>query len=478
MRITPVLKNINLTNAGLVLFVILLTLAAGLSGLIFESPHSPIIVAVAVVGIVLAVIFLQDSGLALCAAIFIALLPQQILSLVPIPVIRQYPVLVCVGLACFSWLLGMMRHHQKIVWTSTTLLMIAFLVWSIATLFWAANPALGRQCLISYIIGLVLLLLSVNTIDSPKNVNRLMITLALHGWMLMLASTITILTRGYIPSTRLKVLDMNENDMGILALLAMIGVLWQVMQPSTHHRKIKELLSWIFLLMTIGLVAVSGSRGSAVSLLITLLTFCLWKPTRLWGVRGLLVLGLAVLFVPMAFTTTLERFAAMEGDTFFGPREVLWQAAWNLIVDHPWQGVGIGNGRYELIRYLSQITGIAGAARAATHNPVLQVWGETGLPGIILYMGVPVSAVWLFVREYLRCRERDMQGLLPYFALLSSSFAGYMASWIKGGGMEVSITYFLMLSLLLIPVCLDSKSQMVSAEPPAMNLGDTLHYAK
>jgi hypothetical protein len=43
---------------------------------------------------------------------------------------------------------------------------------------------------------------------------------------------------------------------------------------------------------------------------------------------------------------------------------------------------------------------------------------------------------------------------MPYFALATSAFLGYFASWIKGGGMELSHSYFLMLAIFLIPSCL------------------------
>lgn len=45
--------------------------------------------------------------------------------------------------------------------------------------------------------------------------------------------------------------------------------------------------------------------------------------------------------------------------------------------------------------------------------------------------------------------------LASYFALMSSVFVGFMLSWIKGGGLEYHRTYFLMLSLLLVPSQLD-----------------------
>lgn len=474
MRTVFPFRNTNIKEIGLVLSSLVMTVLAGFSFLIFKKPLSPLFVLGAVLAGVLGAAFVRDPLWALGTAIFVALLPGQILSYINIPFIRQYPILFFMLLACVCWLFSVLSRHRKIIWTSSLSLMLTFLLWGLVTLLWAPNPVLGRQAIMAYMIGFVPLLLIINNINSIQTINRLMNFVALSGWVLMLVGMETILTKGITSGTRLSVIGMNENELGIVALVTMIGVLWQVLQPTTRYMGMKKLLSLMFILMTIVLVAASGSRGSAISLIVTLVAFCFWNPTRKWGLYGLLLLAFGGILVPFLFTTTLDRFLITRGDTLLGGREVLWQATWNLILDRMWQGVGIGNARQELIGYLLHVPGIAGAVKAPTHNPVLQIWAETGLPGIILYMGVPVSAVWLFTREYFHCRERDFHGLLPYFALVSSTFAGYMASWIKGGGMEASITYFLMLSLLLIPACLDSKNQVVSTEPPVMNLGDTL----
>ncbi len=455
MRTASFLRTTALTRVGLVVLATLISLAAGVSILIFQTPQSPLFVAGAIFAAVLAVIFLHDPVWACCAAIFLALLPGQTLSLITIPVIHDYPVLLALIFACVSWLIGAAIHRRKIVWTSTNLVMLAYLVWCIVTLFWAPNLIFGRQQLAPYIIGFVLLLLLVNNIDSQQGMNRLMTTLALSGWVLVLMGVGTMITNGYLPGTRLEVLDMNSNAIGTLVLVTITGVLWQVMQPTSRHRGIKKLLLLMFLLTTIALVAASGSRGSAISLLVTLLAFCFWKPTRSWGLLGLTVLMLGAILAPLLFTTTLERFAINRGDTLLGGREALWLATWNLILDHPWLGVGIGNARQALIPYVILLRSLGGSESAATHNPVLQVWAETGLAGILLYLGVLGSAVWTFVRKYILCRRLGRQALLPYFALVSSAFLGYLVSWIKGGGMESDITYFLMLALLLIPAGLN-----------------------
>jgi O-antigen ligase len=169
----------------------------------------------------------------------------------------------------------------------------------------------------------------------------------------------------------------------------------------------------------------------------------------------LLILVVAVVSAPFAFSTILARLEVERGDTRLGGREALWRAAWLLIRDHIWWGVVMGNAPYEVTNYLRMFRGVWQYDRVAIHNPILTIWAETGIPGMLLYLGVLGSAVWLFVRQYRRHRKAGVAWLVPYFALVSSVFVGYMLSWIKGGGMESDFTYFLMLGLLLIPGGLD-----------------------
>ena len=119
--------------------------------------------------------------------------------------------------------------------------------------------------------------------------------------------------------------------------------------------------------------------------------------------------------------------------------------------------MGIGNGPFAVVPYLRMFTGLWGGVREPIHNPVLAIWAETGLPGILLYLCVLGSSVWLFIQEYFQHKSRDLRSLTLYFALVSSVFVGFMFSWIKGGGLEYHFTYFLMLALMLIPSCLDIK---------------------
>jgi len=432
---------------GLIVLAVIATLVAGVFGLIYPSTYAPLIAGGAIATTAAMLACLRRPVWALYAALFVVLLPIGLIPADTHSLLNRSMAMVALA----TWLVGAPSRHRGGRWTATVMIMIGFLAWSMVTLLWADNVSAGVTILQAYALRLILFLFLIpSEIRTRERLDGLMNTLALSGWLLMVAGAGTLLLQGYTPGTRLKVLDVNENGLGILALVTMIGVLWQAVRPSQRHAQLKVLGSWVFLFGMIGLVAVSGSRGSALSLVVTLLAFCVWRPTRRWGMVGVLAVAVGIILAPSLFLTTLERFAGGGSETLLGGREALWQAGARLFLDHPWGGVGIGSSAFSVMPYARLLRSIE-YAWASIHNPVLVILTETGIPGLLLYFGVLGSAAFSFARQARQHHSSASRALAPYFALVTSAFLGYMVSWIKGGGTESDFTYFLMLGLLLIP---------------------------
>jgi len=191
---------------------------------------------------------------------------------------------------------------------------------------------------------------------------------------------------------------------------------------------------------------------------------------------GLLILAVAVISAPFVFSTLGRRFSEDAGGPL-GGRLLIWQASWLLIREHPWGGSGIGNASLSVVPYFGMLASRNLQAyrgeRISLHNPVLQIWAGTGIPGILCYLGVLGSAIWLFVRQYCHCRGTGRHSLASYFALVSCVSVGVMLSWIKGGGMEQAPSYFLLLALLVIPSCLDVTEVDCTTENEIQDVGAT-----
>lgn len=454
------LKAGKLKPIGIILVAAIITLAAGFSGLAYPSTYSPVYVLIVVAAVVVLAVWLWHPTWALYTAIFIVFLPAGL-----IPASLQSTLNRVITVVAFAiWLFDLLLRRKRVSLTGSAIWMLVFITWSLLTFFWVENLTAAKIILQVYIMRFLLFVLLIpNQIRTLSNLKGLLTTMAVSGWLFLVVSLAVLIQQGYTPGLRFKAYDVNENEAGLLTMVMMLGVLWLVSQPWKRYRMFGVSLAYAFITLTMGLVAVSGSRGSAISLFITLLFFLFWRSSRPWGKFGFLILLVAILILPALFTTTLERFTSANG-TLLGGREALWLAAWSVIQNHPLRGVGIGGSAYAILPYLGMHPSAGGVEGLSAHNPVLVVWSETGLIGLFSYLGVLISAMAAFVKQYLRYKTQDIQErFLPYFALVASVFAGYLASWIKGGGMQTGYLFFLLIGLLLIPSGLDRR-EVLGAE--------------
>jgi tetratricopeptide (TPR) repeat protein len=77
------------------------------------------------------------------------------------------------------------------------------------------------------------------------------------------------------------------------------------------------------------------------------------------------------------------------------PRLIIWESSWNLLQATPWQGIGLGLYYLAYPPYRNPADSSGGFF---AHNDYLQIWIETGLPGLALLLVVLVAAFMLFVR--------------------------------------------------------------------------------
>ena len=203
------------------------------------------------------------------------------------------------------------------------------------------------------------------------------------------------------------------------------------------------------MLCAVALIALSGSRGGAISVGLLLLMLLFFRPARKWAVGGVAVILCLFLFAPFLFDTLIQRAIEGEGGEL-GGRPILWEASLLFMRDHL-LGAGIGNGPFRLHPYIASLTSATNHRMdLPSHQPFLEVGVDTGLVGLIIYVCVIGSAIWSFVQS----RSRWL--LSPscpdgYYLTVIGVAAAYGATWIKGGGLENHTSLIVMFALLLIP---------------------------
>ncbi len=76
-------------------------------------------------------------------------------------------------------------------------------------------------------------------------------------------------------------------------------------------------------------------------------------------------------------------------------RFLIWERAWRMLMDDPWWGVGLGTYWLQWPPYRNP-DDISGGFYV--HNDYLQIWIETGLPGLLLLLAVYVAVLVMFIR--------------------------------------------------------------------------------
>ncbi len=158
----------------------------------------------------------------------------------------------------------------------------------------------------------------------------------------------------------------------------------------------------IIALLLAAALYLSFSRGAWLGAVAAVGAMMAFAPRRLWIGLGLVAIAAAMLIglsnaglLPSAISERLAdagdlfQFRDVRGapinDTNYAliERQAHWQAALNMITDHPWTGVGFSNYQpvYEQYRLLNWPMPLGHA-----HNIYLNIAAETGLPGLAAYL--------------------------------------------------------------------------------------------
>ena len=253
----PFATRYPLRQVSLVTLTIALSCIAGASGAVYHSPIPLLLAATGICLMAAFVIWLKNPVWALYATLVAVFLPTGILPAAWQANVNRGMTVVAFGV----WLLAVICYRRRVTITGTAWWMLAFIVWSLATLIWAEDFGVAWIGIQTYVLRLVLfLILIANEVRARKQLDGLMGTLALCGWILVVSSAVVIASEGYSPGERLYVFGMNENSTGILALLTMVGILWSGTRMHDRPRTAARIAGFVFIGLALVVTATSGSR--------------------------------------------------------------------------------------------------------------------------------------------------------------------------------------------------------------------------
>lgn len=341
------------------------------------------------------------------------LLFWAVLFLLPFGSLMELPLLIC---ALFG-IRDVWRHPSSIQNPTGRIVLIVFLAYWLPELFSAFDSSAPEKSWQEVILDLRFLPLAwFALLALPDGMSR-------HQWarltaVLVMVWTIDALAQaalgislgGTAQSDRISGIFSDDNlKLGpVLAVLSPI-LLWSVWQQDRR---------WLLLAVwsVLGLaILLAGARAAWLSYAIVTLVL-LWKlafsPRRFFLLTAL-VLGIssvgatASYFASDRFKARVDRsLQALNGthdswNTALAGRLPIWSTALKMGVDHPVNGVGVRAFRYAYPAYAeADDLWVRDTGRGAlhAHQIVLEIWTETGLIGLLCWIGGAVSLILLWRR--------------------------------------------------------------------------------
>jgi putative inorganic carbon (HCO3(-)) transporter len=295
----------------------------------------------------------------------------------------------------------------------------AFILIGVPFSFWAGG---SLQVFTSYYVQVALIfLLMVNTVTSPRRVERIC-------WVIVLAfgyvAARTIfdymrginLVEGHRASGPVGGFFANPNDLALNLVAFLPLAMMYVQRPGPVVKRIVSLGITLLMLTAIVLTKSRSGQLGAAAMLLTYLIFT--RSLRPGTLIGLVLAGLIVVpSLPASYWERMSSIVNEEQDATKSSQErrMLMEQAWQIFLDNPIFGIGAG-----------QFQNYTDPGRAAkwrvTHNALLQVAAELGVFALITFSFLIVRAFgaawwtrktlsWIYLRGRLKGAAADEDGL-------------------------------------------------------------------
>lgn len=263
--------------------------------------------------------------------------------------------------------------------------LLAFGLLAAASVSWSIHPETSRATAVELAKLIAIYLVMVNVVTSRRRLAALCAAL-------VLASMVTSfgVVRWYLAGNDL-VEGYRARWVGVYADPNHMAMDVGLVVPLAVAFLVRSGSRWIFRLacgvaaaLAVAAVVLSHSRGGFIGLLVATAVWVGRERLRTKAMALALALGVGLLaFAPESFWRRNQTVAALEEDASAMGRVYAWQVASRISVDRPLLGVGAGAFRFAWPLYAPP------EARRAyvAHNVFLDVVGELGLTGLLLFLG-------------------------------------------------------------------------------------------
>lgn len=190
------------------------------------------------------------------------------------------------------------------------------------------------------------------------------------------------------------------NDFGgyLVVVLSLVAAL--LLANNYFGLKINS-LSVLAVLSTLAIIF-TFSRGSWLAMSFSFIFIAIFSRENLKRLIPVFLVVIILFLFPLFNERLFLTFKA-GGDS---DRFRYWLAAWKMISDHPFFGMGVGTFMANFSKYLP------GVNVSYAHNCYLQIWAETGFFALFSFGAFMVSFVYLGIKRFIVSKDFLLLGLL------------------------------------------------------------------
>ncbi len=345
------------------------------------------------------------------------------------------------------------------------LLFSAFLLWALITSFISPFSDVAIDAVMERCKLLIIILLALNAFQTEGQL-RFYLLFVLGCFMLFPARGTFIGGDTVMGRVVWNFIYNNPNDLAALSLLALgIALAITFSEAAWTYVRLGAVFSAVLLLIVI---LRTQSRGTFLGLVVaTAPAFIpmLFKQLRRAIVVGIVVALVANFTVPQTLwdrlsgiqkLTSTDTIAEADTEGSAGQRFEILKVGWQIFLDHPVFGVGLG--AYPLANNMYSPS----LGKRDTHNTYVNLAAEVGLPGLAIWCALVGSVL---LRAY-GIRRRAAESLLKvqnYW--LSQTIIGFLVAGIFGSFAPLNLLYLILSVLACSTTLLQNTTR--SANPQA-----------
>jgi O-antigen ligase len=320
---------------------------------------------------------------------------------------------------------------------------LAFIVWTILTLAWARVPGVAERPVKELVYAGLGLLLLLGTIVERRHVRWLVIAFVAGATLSVLwgAAKGGLSVNGGEAANAEGRFQAGAGDPNYLAALLVPAIMLAGGLAVRRPFGTRIVLALATAILAIGLAATESRGGIIGAGVCAVAALVIWR-----GRRGLILafIGLAILATVAFFVANPAAWERIHAGNASGSGRVdIWKVAWRAMQDHPIFGVGIAqfpqvSPHYVLQPGALEYVNLIVEKHIVVHNLYLQLWVETGIVGLLLFLTLvlaSLAAAWRAAKAFDRQEDAEMSALAraAILALLGMLTASFFLSNLEAG---------------------------------------------